>query len=112
MPYFLWLLTALSTLAALLCAIFAWDCSKIRVPRRQIDRIDLRLVDLEDRHAELHKTVTKLRSRVGMREARAKLAENEETPQAAVEIGPQLPGESSADWKARMRLAIAKRNAG
>lgn len=95
---------ALLWLFALITLVVALSAHR-KSPRgqaRRLEEIELAIADLDERQASLLKSHKKLNSRVAMRMAReAKSVQDEETTE-------QKPGESSQEWKARMRKLIAR----
>lgn len=70
---------------------------------KRLERLEIAVDELEERHNALHASLKKLRSRVGMREAR----EQRERDEPDLNDNNQRPGETSAQWKARMREKLA-----
>lgn len=99
-----------ATLAIALYALHLARVASAKAPRslrRQLESAELALADLAERHASLHDSHKKLNSRIAMREARAKKAE-ERGEALAGGTFEMLPGESESDWKRRCRHAIAE----
>lgn len=95
------LLTGLSTACAVVAlAVSLW---RVRLPKRKVGALELTIGDIEHDIESIRSSIRRLNARVGMREARAKKS-GEETPQPSSDDPfAQLPGESNAEWKARMR---------
>lgn len=71
--------------------------------KSRMDALELLVGDLEERHASLHASHKKLNSRIAMRQARAKHAEDEVDRNDFT----RRDGESEIEWKRRCRAAIA-----
>lgn len=100
---FAWLSTGLSTIfsvAAIVVAILARR--QVRFPHKRLSDVELEVIDLQDQAQSAMKLAKKINARIASREAREKKT-TEEQPDSSF---AQLPGESGADWKRRMRLKI------
>lgn len=91
--------TGLSTGAVLI----ALRTRKIRsIPKARFEAIELRQSDLDDRVESAVTNLNKVTQRLRMRAVRS-----QETPQEPADPVTQRSDESDAEWKARMRKAIA-----
>jgi len=101
------LLTGFSTVALVVAVMVLRRADKIRVPRKRLDAVELAQIDLDERFEALRASFKRLNARIGMREARAKLAEEPEAPpESGSDDLKQQPNESPSEWKARMRQLI------
>jgi len=108
MPFLLWLSTGLSTISLLVSLAALWFSQRnIRLPKRKLDAIETALGDIDYALESLRSTDKRLNARIGMREARAKLAEQTEEAERQLPLAvDQQPGETPEQWKRRMRVAI------
>ena len=107
------LFTGFSTICALVALVFsaiAWRIVRTerKVPRRVLDELQLDTAEQALAISSLKSRLTRLNARVGMREARAKLAESEEAGGAVDENPARRDNESELEWKRRTRLLIAQ----
>ena len=107
MPFLLWLSTGLSTISLLVSLAALWFSQRnIRLPKRKLDAIETALGDIDYALESLRSTDKRLNARIGMREARAKLAEQTEEAERQLPLAvDQQPGETPEQWKRRMRVA-------
>lgn len=98
------LLTVFSTGALAIAVLIVRKADQLRVPRKRLDAVELAQIDLDERFEALRASFKRLNARIGMREARAKLAEDAE-PEPESDL-KQRPNETPQQWKARMRQLI------
>ena len=104
----IYILTGLSTAFALAALVVA--LVRLQLPRRKLGAIELQLGDIDHDLESIRSSVRRLNARVGMREARAKKnGEAAEENNGPVDEFAQRPGESPAEWKARMRKGPLRR---
>ena len=103
-----YLSTGLSTISLIAAAIALWLSRRnIRLPKRKLDAIETALGDIDYAIESLRSTDKRLNARIGMREARAKLAEQTDEAERQLPLAvDQQPGETPEQWKRRMRAAI------
>lgn len=99
--------TGLST-GALVFAVLAWRSVKAHEPKRRVGVLECQLADLEYVIASHASTLKRLNARIGMRDARAKREEPEPSEAAVTSLSP-LAGETTAQWKARVRPILQTR---
>lgn len=102
----------LPTVFALLAVIVAVRAAR-RTPaamHQRIEQVELELSELMDRHESLHQSLKRLRSKVGMRELRARKQGEGDLPDISdPRWWQQRPEESVQEWKQRCRIAINTR---
>ena len=99
------LFTGLSTILALWSVFVAREARQMRAaPTKRLTDCELRLADLEDRQTATHDLVKKLNARTAMRIARETKQAQSDDDSVTLD---QAPGESPAEWKARVRRELA-----
>ena len=103
--------TGLSTISFVIaCAAFWTSRQNIALPRRKLTEIETELGDVEHALHSLRSTDKRLNARIGMREAREKLAAStdeaeRDLPAAGGDLAPRQ-GEDPLAWKRRVRIAM------
>lgn len=105
-----WLSTgfALSALAFSLAALLI---SKLRIdyPRKTLNAILSELEDNEHDHQSFRSSLKRLNARIGMREARERKGADNGADDSDHDEWAQKPGETSAEWKHRIRTGPLRR---
>ena len=103
--------TGLSTISLIIACGALWRSSRnIQLPRRTLTEIQTELGDIEHALHSLRSTDKRLNARIGMREAREKLAAStdeaeRDLPAAGGDLSPRQ-GEDPLAWKRRVRIAM------
>jgi len=101
MPFLLWLSTGLSTISLLVSLAALWFSQRnIRLPKRKLDAIETALGDIDYALESLRSTDKRLNARIGMREARAKLAANRRSRTPAPACSRSATGRDSRAMEA------------